>query len=142
MPLNDDETAAIDIIARYHEKWDELAVQLELFRDTMGVERKEEAEQLGLNTKEKAFYNVLEENINRDLTEEQQQEFVEVARQLVVLVSDRTAIINFFQKQDEVNDLRKEIKRILIDTNFDDDSSLRKKIIDETMNLAKVHFSD
>jgi type I restriction enzyme R subunit len=55
------------------------------------------------------------------------------------MLDDATDIVNFFDKHDEIKSVKRNIKRRILETSFDD-AELRKVVMDRFMELAKVKF--
>ena len=64
---------------------------------------------------------------------------IEVVRKLVQMMEDASSMVDFFNKEDEIRNVRREIRRTIMMTSFDDEN-LRKIIMEEFMELAKVKF--
>ena len=62
-----------------------------------------------------------------------------LVKKLVNQFEDASQIIGFFQKQDEIKTMERNIKRSMIEEDFDD-PELRKVVIERFMDLAKVKF--
>ena len=60
-------------------------------------------------------------------------------KKLVNQFEDASQIIGFFQKQDEIKTMKRNIKRSMIEEDFND-SELRNVVIERFMDLAKVKF--
>lgn len=131
------------IIKEHEEHWDELALQLLLFRDNIESDRKKQADDLGLSETEFAFRNILVAEIIRTTDESSDEathdEVIQVTKDLVTMLDEATAIVDFFKKQDEVKKMKKRIKRRILEASFDNDE-LRTVVMDRFMELAKVKF--
>jgi type I restriction enzyme R subunit len=55
------------------------------------------------------------------------------------MMDEATGIVDFFKKPDEVKRVQKNIKRMIVESSFDDEA-LRKAVMDRFMDLAKVKF--
>lgn len=135
-----------EILKKYEEHWDELVEQLMLFRDGIESERKKGADDLGLSETEYSFHNILHEEVCRitgseALDEKIHDEIITLTKKLVTMMDDASQIVDFFKKQDEVKDVKKNIKRGILDTSFGD-KKLVKAVTDEFMELAKVKFGN
>ena len=64
---------------------------------------------------------------------------IEVVKKLVQMMEDASSMVDFFNKEDEIRNVRREIRRTIMMTSFDDEN-LRKIIMEEFMELAKVKF--
>ena len=58
---------------------------------------------------------------------------------MVQMMEDASSMVDFFNKEDEIRNVRREIRRTIMLTSFDDEN-LRKIIMEEFMELAKVKF--
>ena len=67
-------------------------------------------------------------------------ELRQIAESIEKEVEIRTGIVDFFEKKDEVDDLRKHIRRSLLDTPFWENEKMRNQLLDSLMELAKAHF--
>ncbi|TLS78289.1 type I restriction endonuclease subunit R [Mariprofundus erugo] len=133
------------IVDKHREHWDDLVQLLLEFRDTIEVNHKKEAEDIGLSQVEYAFYNILVAEItritgNESIDEATHDEVIQVTKDLVDMLNEATAIVDFFSKQNEISAVKKRIKRRVIETSFDD-ADLRTAVMDRFMELAKVKFS-
>ena len=135
-----------EILAAHHDKWDKLVEQLMLFRDSIETERTQEACDLGLSDTEFAFRNIIKEAaaecglVNHDYSID--DEIIELTKRLVKMLDEASSIVDFFKKVDEIRAVKRKIKRGLMETSFGDNNGLRKKIIDQFLELAKVKFGD
>jgi len=133
------------IVEQHKEHWDDLVQLLLEFRDTIEVNHKKEAEDIGLSQVEYAFHNILVAEVarvtgNESLNESTHDEVIQVTKDLVVMLDEATSIVDFFNKQNEIGSVKKKIKRRIIETSFDD-AELRKAVMDRFMELAKVKYS-
>ena len=133
-----------EIIDQYENKWDDLVKQLLLLREEMEVKKTKQAEDLGLSETEFAFHNILMSEITKAsgdaaMSEETNQKVLSLVKKLVNQFEDASQIIGFFQKQDEIKTMERNIKRSMIEEDFDD-PELRKVVIERFMDLAKVKF--
>ena len=64
---------------------------------------------------------------------------IEAVKKLVQMMEDASSMVDFFNKEDEIRNVRREIRRTIMMTSFDDEN-LRKIIMEEFMELAKVKF--
>lgn len=133
-----------EIIQNYRNKWDELVQQLLLFRDGMETQRTEKATDLGLSETEYAFYGVLMAEITKAsgdpvLDEATHQRVLNLIQELVSEFEQATQIVGFFDKWDEIAQVKLKIKRSLLDQGFDD-PQLRQAVIERFMELGKRHF--
>jgi type I restriction enzyme R subunit len=133
-----------DIIEKNAGHWDK---QLELLLDMVGTidtEHKKAADDLGLSETEYAFYNILLAEVTSSsdtdvIDEALHGEIVSTTQALVVMFDEATQIVDFFQKLDEVKRMRKEIRRAILETSFDE-MSIVKSVQDRFMELGKVKF--
>jgi len=91
-----------------------------------------------------AFHNILMAEIarvrnNESMDEATHEEVIAVTKDLVALLNEATRIVDFFKKQDEVKRMKKNIKRRIVDSSFDD-PPLRTAVMDRFMELARVKF--
>ncbi len=133
-----------EIIGNYEDKWDELVRQLLLFRDGLEKEKGKKANDLGLNENEFAFYNILMAEIVKSTAEETfsdeiHQRILSLVKKLVNQFEESSKIVGFFLKQDEIKTMQRNIKRAMIEEEFDD-PDLRKIVIERFLELAKVKF--
>jgi type I restriction enzyme R subunit len=132
------------IIQDCEDKWEEMVQVLMQFRSNIEDERKQGAAEVGLTETKYAFYNILTAEVGHaqdftELDEPVHQEVIAVTEQLVDMIKDATSIVDFFNKQDEMKDMKRRIKRALLETSFDS-PDLRRKVIDRFMELARVKF--
>ncbi len=133
-----------EIIGNYEGKWDELVRQLLLFRDGLEKEKSQKANDLGLSDTQFAFYNILMAEIVKSTGEETfsddiHQRILSLVKKLVNQFEESSKIVGFFLKQDEIKTMQRNIKRAMIEEEFDD-PDLRKIVIERFMELAKVKF--
>jgi len=133
-----------EIIGNYEDKWDELVHQLLLFRDVIEKEKVEKASDLGLNETEFAFYNILNAEVVKSfgqetLSDEVRERILSLVKKLVNQFEESSKIVGFFLKQDEIKTMQRNIKRAMIEDEFDD-PDLRKIVIERFMELARVKF--
>ncbi len=133
-----------EIIGNYEEKWDELVRQLLLFRSGLEKEKGEKAKDLGLNETEFAFYNILNAEVVKSFGEETfsdevHERILSLVKKLVNQFEESSKIVGFFLKQDEIKTMQRNIRRAMIEDEFDD-PDLRKIVIERFMELARVKF--
>ena len=133
-----------DIIKENEGRWDQLELMLMDFREGIEVQREAGAKEVGLSSVEFAFFNILLGQVKRiqgaeELDEKIKKEIIGVVKALVEKMLEATTIVDFFDKQDEIKRIQLEIRRTVINSSFDDEE-LRKAVIDEFMDLARVHF--
>jgi type I restriction enzyme R subunit len=143
-----------EILLKKTEHWEQLVQMLLEFRDNIQTDHKKAADNLGLDTTEFAFHNILVAEVTRitgnesledlALSEKLHDEIIQVTKALVLMMDEATNIVDFFKKPDEVKRVKKEIKRTIVDSSFDDeeldDEELRRVVMDRFMDLAKVKF--
>ncbi|BCG63389.1 MAG: type I restriction enzyme, R subunit [Methyloprofundus sp.] len=132
------------ILEKTHENWGKQLELLMEFRDSIATDHQQKANDLGLSETEFAFYNILMAEIiritgNESIAENVNDEIKQVVNDLVAMLDEATEIVNFFDKQDEIKVVKRNIKRRILDTSFDD-AELRKVVMDRFMELAKVKF--
>ena len=133
------------IIQEHGEHWDELVQLLFDFRENIESDRKEGADKLGLTETQFAFHNILASELSRitgndAIDEKVHIEVLQVTTKLVGMIYESSKIVDFFDKQDEVKKVQRDIKRELMETSFGDDEKLRSAVINGFMDLAKVKF--
>ena len=133
------------IIQDHAEHWDELVQLLFDFRENIESDRKAGADNLGLTETQFAFHNILVDEISRmndndSMDEKVHVEVLQVTTKLVEMIYESSKIVDFFDKQDKVKEVQRNIKRELLETSFGDDEQLRSSVINGFMDLAKVKF--
>ena len=135
------------LIEKHQEHWDELVQLLLNFREEVETSHHKQAEDLGLSDVEYAFHNILAAEITRitgdeSMDEATHEEVIAVTKNLVAMLDAATAIVDFFKKPDAVKNVRKQIKRTLLDADSEvlHDSGLRNAAMDRFMELAQVKF--
>ncbi|MGR5412853.1 type I restriction endonuclease subunit R [Vibrio astriarenae] len=134
-----------DIIEKTHGNW---AKQLELLlemTDDIQTGHQQAAQDVGLSETEFAFYNILMAEVVKvrdgDVIDEATHDAIKQTTQdLVAILDEATKIIDFFDKQDEIKRMKKEIKRVVIEQPFYD-KALVAALQDRFMQLAKTKFS-
>jgi type I restriction enzyme R subunit len=136
-----------EIIKACEEKWDELAQMLLVFRDEIEDRRKQLARGLGLSETEYSFYGILMAEVTKTqgetITEEINQKVIALVRTLVAYMQEVTAIVDFFNKWDEVKTMRRKIKRTIDDSLSSvvgDIEEVNKAITERFLDLAKHRF--
>lgn len=134
-----------DIIEKTAGKWD---AQLELLLsmvDSIEKEHQQAATDLGLSETEFAFYNILMAEVTKakgDVIDDSAHDEVKATTQsLVAMFNEATQIVDFFDKQDEVKRMKKEIKRAVLDTSFGE-KAIVNMVQDRFMELGKVKFKN
>ena len=133
-----------DIIVKNSGKWEhQLELLLEMV-DNIEIEHKKAAEDIGLSETEYAFYNILMAEVlslrDSDVLDDDTHEEIKATTQALVNTFDEaTKIVDFFNKQDEIKRMKKEIKRAVIDQSFGE-SSLIKVLQERFMELGKTKF--
>lgn len=133
-----------EILLKKSEHWDELVQLLLNFRGTIESDRKQAADKLGLSDTEFAFHNILNAEVaritgNESLDEATHDEIIQVTKTLVDMMDEATNIVDFFKKPDEVKRVKKNIKRAIVASSFNDEA-LYGVLMDRFMELAKVKF--
>ena len=132
------------ILEKTHENWGKQLELLMEFRDSIATDHQKKANDLGLSETEFAFYNILMAEVIRITGNEAidgavNDEIKQVVNDLVSMLDEATEIVNFFDKQDEIKVVKRNIKRRILETSFDDEE-LRKVVMERFMELAKVKF--
>jgi len=137
-----------DIIVKNAGNWER---QLELLLDmvdNIDVEHQKAAQDIGLSETEYAFYNILTAEV-ANVAESKgdyvvdagvMEEIKSTTQTLVNTFDEATDIVDFFNKQDEVKRMKKEIKRAIIDQSFGE-PSLVKTVQERFMELGKTKFN-
>ncbi len=133
-----------EIIGNYQNKWDELVHQLLLFRNDLEKHKEQLANDLGLDETELAFYNILNAEVvkafgDNSFNDEVNERILSLVKKLVNQFEESSKIVGFFLKQDEIKTMQRNIKRAMIEDDFDD-PDLRKIVIERFMELARVKF--
>lgn len=137
-----------DIIVKNAGNWER---QLELLLDmvdSIDVEHQKAAQDIGLSETEYAFYNILtaevanvaENNDDYVVDDSVMDEVKATIQTLVNKFDEATEIVDFFNKQDEVKRMKKEIKRAIIEQSFGE-PSLVKVVQERFMELGKTKFN-
>ena len=137
-----------DIIVKNAGNWER---QLELLLnmvDNIEVEHKKAAQYIGLSETEYAFYNILTAEVSNVaeskgdyvVDDAVMEEVKSTTQTLVNTFDEATEIVDFFNKQDEVKRMKKEIKRAIIDQSFGE-PSLVKVVQERFMDLGKKKFN-
>jgi type I restriction enzyme R subunit len=134
-----------DIILKNAGKWEQQLEFLLDMVDTIEVNHKKAAEDIGLSETEYAFYNILMAEVTKiqgsDVVDAVTFEEIKSTTQtLVDTFNEATQIVDFFSKLDEVKRMKKEIKRTILDQSFGD-PSLVKVLQERFMELGKTKFS-
>jgi type I restriction enzyme R subunit len=137
-----------DIIVKNAGDWER---QLELLLDmvdNIDVEHQKAAQDVGLSETEYAFYNILTAEVSNVaeskgdyvVDDTVMEEVKSTTQTLVNTFDEATEIVDFFNKQDEVKRMKKEIKRAIIDQSFGE-PSLVKVVQERFMELGKTKFN-
>jgi type I restriction enzyme R subunit len=137
-----------DIIVKNAGNWER---QLELLLDmvdNIDVEHQKAAQDIGLSETEYAFYNILTAEVSNVaeskgdyvVDDTVMEEVKSTTQTLVNTFDEATEIVDFFNKQDEVKRMKKEIKRAIIDQSFGE-PSLVKVVQERFMELGKTKFN-
>ena len=133
-----------EIIGQYEDKWDELVKQLLLFREEIEEGPIIDPRPLPLTEIESPFYNILLAEITKIsgdgvIDEETHDRVISLIQKLIEQFEKDTRIVGFFEKENEKKQMRRTIKRSMIENDFDDPAFI--KIVSERfMDLAKVKF--
>ena len=133
-----------EIIQKCENRWEELVQQLLLFRDGMEQEKTQQDADLGLSDEEGAFYRVLMKEVTEAvgdgaMDEETHEQVLDLTKELVAEFQEATQIVGFFQKDDEMRTIKRQIKRSILDRPFGS-KDLVAEVTDRFMDLAKVRF--
>ncbi|MEZ8185571.1 type I restriction endonuclease subunit R [Shewanella sp. 5S214] len=134
-----------DIIEKNAGQWDQQLELLLSMIDTIEIDRRKAAKNAGLSETEYAFYNILTAEVTQTsdieiIDEHQLIEIKTITQNLVAMFDDATQIVDFFDKDDEVKRLKKEIKRAVIDASFSN-PILITNLQDRFMELAQHKFN-
>jgi len=129
-----------EIIDAYHDRWEEMVEQLDLFRADIRDAHGRGADDLGMNETEFAYYNLLDEHSESFEAAEPAPDTQAMAKELVGLLDERTDIVGFFHKYDEVKRLRRDIGRMLLDAGVELSGRKKKALVDSFMELARTKF--
>ena len=134
-----------DIILKNAGKWEQQLEFLLEMVDTIEVNHKKAADDIGLSETEYAFYNILMAEVTKiqgsDVVDAVTfDEIKSTTQTLVDTFNEATQIVDFFSKLDEVKRMKKEIKRTILDQSFGD-PSLVKVLQERFMELGKTKFS-
>ena len=135
-----------EIIGQYEDKWDELVKQLLLFREEIEEGPIIHPRPLPLTEIESPFYNILLAEITKIsgdgvIDEETHDRVIDLIKKLVEQFEKDTLIVGFFEKENEKKQMRRTIKRSMIENDFDD-PALIKIVVERFMDLGKVKFHE
>ncbi len=133
-----------EIIQKCENRWEELVQQHLLFRDGMEEEKSQQDAGLGLSEEEGAFYRVLMKEVtdavgDGAMDETTHQQVLDLTKELVAEFLKGTQIVGFFEKEDEIKTIKRQIKRSILDRSFGT-KELVAEVTDRFMDLAKVRF--
>ena len=133
-----------DIIEKTAGKWDQQLELLSQMVSTINTGHKQESDALGLSETEFAFYNILMVEVTNHAGEDAISEAIHdeikaISQDLVEMFDEATQIVDFFDKQDQVKRMKKEIKRAVLDGSFAD-KALVTVVQDRFMELAQTRF--
>jgi type I restriction enzyme R subunit len=133
-----------EILLKKEEHWNELVQLLLNFRDTIQSDRKQAADNLGLSDTEFTFHNILVAEVSRitgneSLGEAIHDEIIQITKTLVEMMAEATPIVDFFKKPDEIKRVKKNIKRAVVASSFNDEK-LYGILTERFMDQAKVKF--
>lgn len=137
-----------DIILKSAGKWEQQLEFLLEMVDTIESNHKKAADDIGLSETEYAFYNILMAEVSQVaeakgdyvVNDSTMSEVKATTQTLVNTFDEATEIVDFFNKQDEVKRMKKEIKRTVLDQSFGE-PSLVKVVQERFMELGKTKFS-
>ena len=114
--------------------------------DDVCTSHQQAAQDVGLSETEFAFYNIWISEVTHandgDVIDETLHETIkETTQSMVTMLEQATEIIDFFNKQDEVKRMKKEIKRVILDQPFGD-KTLVNILQERFMDLAKTCFGN
>jgi len=133
-----------DIILKNAGKWErQLELLLEMV-DTIEVNHKKAADDIGLSETEYAFYNILMAEVTQakgsDVIDDTTfGEIKATTKKLVSTFDEATQIVDFFNKLDEVKRMKKKIKRAILDQSFGE-PGIVSVIQERFMELGKTKF--
>ncbi|MDP7280914.1 MAG: DUF3387 domain-containing protein, partial [Candidatus Poribacteria bacterium] len=133
-----------EILQQHRDKWDLLEQKLMEMRQNMEVEREDTATQVGLPANQMPFYNTSHDAIitstgQQQLDDQTQQQVVDLVQELVQMIETACTMVDFFNKDNEVKRVRRDIRRTLMQSGFRD-RNLIGTVTDAFMQLAKVKF--
>lgn len=137
-----------EILESKHEKWEELVQLLLHFRDGMEKNLKDEAKNIGLTEVEYAFFmtlrkEVLEKFPNKEKDKKLEAEIISCTSELVKMLEEAIKIVDFFNREAEIREVKKNIRRALSERSFCDvteDKKMIASVNEEFMRLAQVKF--
>jgi type I restriction enzyme R subunit len=137
-----------DIILKSAGKWEQQLEFLLEMVDTIEVNHKKAADDIGLSETEYAFYNILmaevsqvaEANGEYVVSDSMVNDIKDTTQTLVNTFDEATEIVDFFNKVDEVRRMKKIIKRAVLDQSFGA-PGLVKVIQERFMELGKTKFA-
>jgi type I restriction enzyme R subunit len=134
-----------DIILKNAGKWEQQLEFLLEMVDTIEVNHKKAADDIGLSETEYAFYNILMAEVTAiqgsDVVDAVTfDEIKSTTQTLVDTFNEATQIVDFFSKLDEVKRMKKEIKRAILDQSFGDPRLVRV-VQERFMKLGENKFS-
>lgn len=133
-----------DIIEKTNGKWEQQLELLLQMVNTIESDHKQAADDLGLNPTEYAFYNILMAEVAQHtgediITDDVHDEIKTTSQALVSVFEEATAIVDFFNKPDQIKRMKKEIKRAMMACSFDN-RVLVTTVQDRFMELAQTKF--
>ena len=133
-----------EILQQHRDKWDLLEQKLMELRQDMETEGEDSATQVGLPATQMPFYNTLYHSIitstgQQQLDDKTQQQVVDLVQELVQMIETACTMVDFFNKDNEVKRVRREIRRTLMQNGFRD-KNLIGIVTEAFMQLAKVKF--
>jgi type I restriction enzyme R subunit len=113
-------------------------------RQDMEVEREDSATQVGLPATQMPFYNTLYHSVSTStdqpqLDEQTQQQVIDLVEELVPMIETACSMVDFFNKDNEIKRVQRDIGRSLKLNGFRDDKLIRT-VTNQFIELAKVKF--
>ena len=87
----------------------------------------------------KTMAEIVKSSGEETFSDEIHQRILSLVKKLVNQFEESSKIVGFFLKQDEIKTMQRNIKRAMIEEEFDD-PHLRKIVIERFIELAKVKF--
>jgi len=133
-----------EILQQHRDKWDLLEQKLMEMRQDMEVEREDSATQVGLPATQMPFYNTLYHSVSTStdqpqLDEQTQQQVIDLVEELVPMIETACSMVDFFNKDNEIKRVQRDIGRSLKLNGFRDDKLIRT-VTNQFIELAKVKF--
>ena len=134
-----------EILQHHRDKWDLLEQKLMELRQEMETEREDAATQVGLPAIQMPFYNTLYHSVATSIDQPQlddqtQQQVIDLIQELVPMIQTACSMVDFFNKDNEIKRVQRDIGRSLKLNGFRD-PKLITTVTTEFIELAKVKFS-